>query len=339
MKKPDILVEVEKNTKDIANINSHMQQINDNANLLKDDKRAKIGVAALWSANTWDTGLTTMKSQIDTWVSNGVEEISYIINIQYINNEFVIYGNQDNALEALQYAISKGLIIKCLKVHGANDEANVTSYGLENFKTRWKYLLNEIHNKFSLLNIEYFVVLNEKEYMYENTTNYENFILECISQMKDYGYKVGVSTASTYYSVVKISELIKNAVDCFFINQYPSLSFKGNRATLDDCKSGWNSQFLLSSIENIKSYGKEIILSESGVRNYYEYLASPSKYTWDSNTGITPSVNGEVGILYLGSLLKSEYIKYFSRLWLWYPDTFMKPDVKVYIDKYKGGVL
>ena len=319
----------------LDNFDSQLGQI---ATKFEKPKRSKIGVSALWSAQQWDTPLGDMKRQVDLWVENEVEEISYIVNVQYINNDFTIFGNQDNALQALQYAEGKGIKVVCIKVHGAEAD-DIAIYGLDRFKTKWKDILNSIHLKFQMLpNIKYFVVLNEREFMLDDATNYETFIIECLNQMKAYGYKVGISTTNTYYSCIKFSDNVRAVIDCFFINQYPSLSFSGIDTTMEQCESVWNSLFLIGALENLSQYKKPIIMSESGVRDYYEYLANPSNYTWD-DLGVTPSINGEVGILYLGSLLKSDFIKYITSTWLWFNETFMKEDVKKYIDLYKGGVI
>lgn len=226
----------------------------------------------------------------------------------------------------------------CLKVHGGEAD-DITSYGLERFKTKWKDILNSVHLKFQILpNIKYFVILNEREFMLDDVTNYETFIIDCLIQMKTCGYKVGISTANTYYSCIKFSDNIKRVIDCFFINQYPTLSFSGIDTTMEQCKSVWNSLFLIGALENLAQHKKPIIMSETGVKDYYEYLANPSNYTWDSSN-LNSSIDGEVGILYLGSLLQSNFIKYISSTWLWFTETFMKEDVKKYIDLYKGGVI
>ena len=344
LKIKDINSKLNTNTNNIENISS---QLDNNATKINKIKRSirdfipKISMSP-WTVdvdvngNSTQVQLTTLKNQIDLWVSLGLNDyaIPFLITFNSTTNEFEIANDLDNVENMIEYGISKGYKPYAIRMLGTRfTEDTVMNYGIELFYSKWLSFIDVLANRFKkYTSIKHMTVLNEINWLYGSSTH-ENFCLDCIEKAQKHGFKSGVTTtgAEECYNML---ESVKIKSDCLYFNHYQVISNKGNKTTMLDGEIAWDSSNVHNYIDYFnKKYNKPIIISESGCQDNWNSLTNPGVSSWSE---IIPS-NGESVAIYMNGLLNSLKNEKLDSVWLWYSVNY-KP-VKKIISKYVGGEI
>ncbi len=324
-----VLSNLQTQTKDslVGAVNEHAAQLAQITNEVHSRKfNPKIGKSPYWGeasdnvGGTWLKSLNGMKSDIDEMKEGGLDEFPVIIHIAFNENtnEFYIVENLSDISSAIEYAQTQGINPKCVKIHRQRiTEENVNSYGMTGFKTKWKEFVTTIGELFKPYNIPYLTVINETDFITMNT-EHTPFILELFTIAKNMGYKTGITTLGVW-EFSRIPEEIKLGSDAFFINCYPKISARKQATTYQDSVQAWNLNTDIRYIKSLKSiYNKPVIISESGVMDYWICLANPGKWDWDESILGNPS-DGKVSNIYLKGMLENlKDTEEIESIWLWY---------------------
>lgn len=263
----------------------------------------------------------------------GAEEYSMIVHVRYnsANNSFDVIQNLDDMLWACDKAKEIGLGVSMVKFHTFGITASIINENSNTFQTQWKQFLTLWADGFKNKGIPYFTVLNEAANIYLNS-NFETFVLDCIAIPKVYGFKVGLSTMN-YLECVNLSSAIKNAVDGFFVNAYPTVSYNRNKSTVEEAVNAWDTTILGFRQLKIEYPTKFIVMSETGCQDYWEALSSPGKHDWNTVSGTMRSY-GEAPNLFLISLFESDVKHYVEKVVYWYYDAIHYENAKKTILHY-----
>ena len=133
------------------------------------------------------------------------------------------------------------------------------------------------------------------------------------------------TTKTNFNELIDISE-------CLFINFYPKISDKGINTTKEDSIKAWNSH--VNKFEKLKlEYpDKPIIISECGVRHYWEYLSEPWGYDKDN---IYTDGKGEVAKIFFYGLFENEKLNnLLDEVWIWYPEQMKYKEFYDFMKQY-----
>lgn len=219
----------------------------------------------------------------------------------------------------IQYGNSIGIKPICLKMPMLFiEKETIMQIGIEKFKADYKKLVLNIATSLQNCAIKYAVVFNENEWLYLDK-QYEDFVIDVIESVKALGYKVCINTMGVI-NTLKLSDRIKNAVDVFSANTYPNISNKLDKTTFDDVVNSLNTNNIINMFKHLKNtYNKKMIISETGVMDYWACLNNPGQWQWDSKLQV--SSNGRVEELLLYGIFNSIYNSdLFEEVW-WCYDT------------------
>ena len=101
----------------------------------------------------------------------------------------------------------------------------------------------------------------------------------------------------------QLSNDIKSTLDILGINHYRCINSKLDKTTFEDSFKSWNNNAAYKVLDYLKKkyQDKEIIISETGVQDYWEALAKPENFTWQNPT----PANGKSQDIYLYGLLET----------------------------------
>ena len=232
-------------------------------------------------------------------------------------------------LFAYDKIIENGMSVNKIKFH-QND------YDLTFVENNWNlystFIKNEIRkwaSAFNGKNIEFFTVMNEWKAMYHKADK-EAFILELLDIPKDYGFKVGLSTAYMAESIA-LSSSIKNKVDIFCCNTYPRISYNMKDTTYEESVNAW--KYYEKQAKYLKTFSKPLIISETGTQDCWESLSNPSDWTF--GTSGTPA-NGKASEIVLYGIFNSRLQEYTDYVTWWYYDALWNEPCKKMIHDYLG---
>ncbi|WP_039658457.1 hypothetical protein [Clostridium tyrobutyricum] len=305
--------------------------------------KPNLGTFADWAPSLGNAvDRTRIQSDIDSYVKAGIEEFVMCINFDWDSpsNSFVSFHNLDDMLWAIQQMKNVGIKTVVLKMHCHTPQSTIQAMDFTNFTTAYKNFVTMLAQKFQNQGIEYFIPLNEKSYIYTNST-YESFCQDLLNIGKTYGYTYCGFSTSGWEENEKILDNLKNAVDCFFLNCYPGISYKLDDTTLEDGLEAWENSELINYLKHFKATypNKPIIMSETGVMDYWCALVAPGTYNWST---IAPQdyikTYGKAPAIMLYGLFNSTIKYYINKVWWCYNDGLIyDPCIKL-IKEYIGGV-
>ena len=313
----------------LINVNLFNQlkdDLTERMNFLEEKQKARIFkpnfcVSSYWGESIDRLGNITMnsldqvKEDIISWVAHKVDGVVLIFHCSFneLTNDLFLCQNLQLMREYADLCIENGLTIKALKTHIYNvTDEDITAMGLSNFKNSYFNYIKEVETTFNDLNIEYFVPFNEFVSFYGDSSN-TSYIVSVLNYIKGLGYKTGISTMGLN-ECFNLLDDIKNVVDVFFVNHYQSISDKLEQTTNMDSIMSFNSSNIIQFASYFKNNfpGKEFIISETGVNDYWEALKKPeTSYGSERNNGIVQDVylNG------VFSYLNSDLI---DGVWWWF---------------------
>ena len=287
------------------------------------------------SGGSWTASIEKMTKDVNACKEANVDGFILIVHIGYnaTTNNFYIVEDLDALQNGIDLMKENHIQPKAIKLHAQKySSTDITTFGEDNFKTTWKNFITQIGEKFADCGFKYLTVHNEVKYIYNNNT-YKDFVLECFELARNMGYKTGITNAGFDEACYgTISEILDNA-DAIFVNHYQPITNKGSKIQKQLSVDAWEYSFCMNHIDRLYyKYDKPIIISESGVQDYWCALAQPSKYSW-SETQVT---NGEAPYVYLYGAFEVLNSSPIAELWSWYGIDY--PIVKNLIKYYMGGI-
>lgn len=305
-------------------------RLNKIGNMLPRKCKASFGIAPWWVSGT---SRQKIEEDIIKNKNIGCKEMPIIVHIGINNdNKFYTKENIDDMYFAYEKCKENGIKISMIKFHEDFNTANLLLNRLEEFKAYWKTQLEAWAKKFEGCNIPYFTVMNELKMIYNNST-YDDFLIECLEIPKNRGFKAGISTMGIQENF-NFSTNLNNAVDCYFCNIYPVISYNGQNATYEESVRAWDTQIMLSS--ELKKNGKPMIMSETGCQDRWSALSNPGRYDWPNIDG-TPT-QGLAPVLFLYGLFNSGITDYYTSITYWYYDALRFDCCKQIIAECTGVV-
>ncbi len=255
-----------------------------------------------------------VKDNLQTWKAHGIREIIFIFHISCNTTTGEMFIGESMTLfkQYMSLIDEYGMKVKCIKVHRQQfTDDEIMSYGVEKFKTNYKSLVNTLASYFSDKGIEYFIPFNELSCIYSTTHN--DYVLEVLNMCKGYGYKVGISTAGTD-ETYNLTDSIKQCVDGFFINYYQPISSKGNKTNNYDAILSFGENELIAISQYLKQEypNKDVIISETGVQDYWGALIKPETSFGTERTG------GVVQDIYLNGVFNCLNEPSIDGIWWWF---------------------
>ena len=265
-----------------------------------------------------------------------LDEIPIVFHISYNENtsKYYIVEPISSMKPLVEWIQANGVKVPAVKMYAQRFTiANATSvYGtVADFHREWKKIMIEIAEAFKDLNITYFSVHNEVNEVCGDT-NHLPYVLDEISTLKRYGYKVAYnySGALSYYNTLKE---VKEKLDAHFINYYPIGSCNGVNTTQDDVLNAIYTEETKNIISTISNdYPKaDIIINEVGVQDNWNALSRPAKFEWlnvVASNGVAPNY-------YLTAMLETFKNENIKSMWWWYNLNFSitKKTLKEYLNK------
>ena len=121
----------------------------------------------------------------------------------------------------------------------------------------------------------------------------------------------------------------------FYLNIYPFISYKLKNTLVEDSLHSWENSYELRTIKTLKTYfpDKDIVISETGCKDYYESLAAPG--VW-SLSNFTPT-EGKASNLMLEGMFKSSLGDYVTNVYWCYWDSIYFDKCGKVINYYNNG--
>lgn len=351
----EIMVEMQGVNECISDINKDLnthessltvlsKKINDNEEIVQtmDDRLEKIevdtsykkfkplfGVAPWFRRESGDITEKEIDEQIENFKKYGAKSICLCCHIKHDNGEFVTVEKLDDVFMAYTKILSQGLKVTTLKFMDQYSIPDIAGENIERYKQAILGIMSTWCDKFKDTTITKVTCINESENFYLDK-KYEQVVLDIISMPKNMGFEVGLSTVDIRSSI-ELSLPIKDKVDFFACNVYPAMSYNMQNARLDECLSAWSYHEL--GLKTLKTFGKPIILTETGCQDRWEALSRPSNWTFIN--GGTPS-KGEAPVLFLKSLFESNIGEYVDEVYYWYYDAIWFDKCRDIINEYTG---
>ena len=250
------------------------------------------------------------KEIIDGCVYLGYEAFTVDVHLDYDNtNGFHTQEDLSTLCDAFTYAKNLGYPITALKVHytGAFDDTTVPAYG--------SYITSTVIPALKSLNFDKVCVLNERqETVTPWNSKYIPQFIGLVNSIKTYGYKVGISYENDVHITMGYSNQrgLMQSLDWIGCNLYPTIGAYGNLIGVDDVVAAFDEA--MDSLYLIAQLGKPIIITETGIRPYPQYFASPSNYGFDDST------NGDYSVFtrYFEGVYRSKVKTVAKEVWDWH---------------------
>lgn len=296
-------------------------------------------VSTYWNETTDTNGNYMMYNEakvlndIDNWLYHKVDGITIIIHIgvNLSSNSLFIGADLDILMRYVDLAINNGLKIHAIKIHKQINQEHIDL--IPDFNTQYADQINIISDRFKNIT-DRIICFNEFNYIYNNVSN-KNFVLSLIDNLKIKGFKVGISTQGSEEMYV-MDEDIKESLDILGINHYRYISTKKDRTTYSDSFNSWNNSTVLKTMKHLKEkyQNKEVVMTESGVQDYWEALAKPEHFNWSD----TSSTSGKAQATYLYGLLSNTNVDYINSVWWWYNFSTKEGDTSKLTRHILGGI-
>ena len=236
--------------------------------------------------------------------------------------------------DVINYIVTNNIKIPVIHVY---ENYKSLTYG-EDFKTKWVNGIKLILDKVKDINYTYMCVWNENTgKLYSQYV--KDGVLGAYEEVRKVGKKAGIALGGIDTSF-RIDDEYLNKADFIAFNFYPQVSNKKRGTSIEDGIKAWQNNGLSEWLKYIemKYPEKDILLTESGILDYWSALATPEG--WGFNWHDSDTTGKVMEIFYTGLLetLKDTRIKY---VFLWYPSSFIKFPVKMkeLLNKYLGGVI
>ena len=205
---------------------------------------------------------------------------------------------------------------------------------MDTFQPFWKEAINNYCKaiKEAGYNVDVVTVLNELLPIY-NDEKYKDFVIELLNIPKKYNYKRSISCASIW-EITALNNEIRDNLDIFCSNMYPSGSYNGSNSTLEEQIQCWDRIIIFAKVLKEDYPNKQIYITETGCRDTWEALARPGDYNLTPNNGYTKSY-GESSVLFLKGLFESEMMQYVSDITYWYFDSLYDTNTRNIFDNVK----
>lgn len=339
----DIKSEIEEAKGDEASLSSKITSIDEQLNNIKNKRFFKPKLAhSQWlignkNGDIWDPiPDSTIDYLVNVLIKYKVEETIVYFSVDYKNGIYTTRQNLDQIEKYIKNVKSKGIAIKALKFH---QSSGFIYDNKEKFFNEYQQFIISVLNRFKQYDIEYACLFNEN-YHVSNIESVQ-YISSLISAVKQLGYKTTISFAGVgdyNGSFTNYPTEIVELLDGYFLNLYPRASKKYEKTVFYDIINGLQTNLDLEAIASIKSkYNKEIVISETGVQDYWDALSEPSVALWDSNATVS---KGKAPLLYLEGLFNYYNSENISSMCWWYefePHYAEIVGMTDLISKYLGG--
>lgn len=289
--------------------------------------KPNFGVAPWWND---DQSEAKIKSDVENFKKYGCEFVDIIVYVKYDQSMgFYTIHNLESQLFAYEKIIENGMKVNKIKFHQPTIRANDAYAHWDEYTVFMKNEVEKWAKAFEGKGVEYFTVLNEWKALF-NDKSKESFVVELINIPKKYGFKCGISN-SWIDEAIKLSSNIKDSVDFFCCNVYPRVSYNKQNTTLEESVESW--EFYETQLKYLKSFGKPILISETGTPDKWECLSDPTDYTLDVNG--TPA-NGKASEIVLYGIFNSKIQEYVDCVTWWYFKSLWNDRCKKMIHEYLG---
>lgn len=250
------------------------------------------------------------KEIIDGCVYLGYEAFTVDVHLEYDKtNGFHTQEDLSTLCDTFTYAKNLGYPTTALKIHytGTFDDTTVPAYG--------SYITSTVIPALKSLNFDKVCVLNERqETVTPWTSKYIPQFIGLVNSIKTYGYKVGISYENDVHIAMGYSNQrgLMQSLDWIGCNLYPTIGAYGNLIGVDDVVAAFDEA--MDSLYLITQLGKPIIITETGIRPYPQYFASPSNY------GLDDSTNGDYSVFtrYFEGVYRSKVKTIADEVWDWH---------------------
>ena len=250
------------------------------------------------------------KEIIDGCVYLGYEAFTVDVHLEYDNtNGFHTQEDLSTLCDTFTYAKNLGYPTTALKIHytGTFDDTTVPAYG--------SYITSTVIPALKSLNFDKVCVLNERqETVTPWTSKYIPQFIGLVNSIKTYGYKVGISYENDVHIAMGYNNQrgLMQSLDWIGCNLYPTIGAYGNLTGVDDVITAFDE--VMDSLYLIAQLGKPIIITETGIRPYPQYFASPSNYGFDDST------NGDYSVFtrYFEGVYRSKVKTVAKEVWDWH---------------------
>lgn len=275
-----------------------------------------------------------VKSKLLPVVEYGLDGIVMPVHINYstTNQSFYIEGGGIENLERVyRFCQEYGIKVRALKFHESYSKTLDETLGTSAFQLQTYTIIKDTCERFAD-RIDMCTIWNESRYY----TLEENigFFTTMINDIKLLGYRVGLSCAGYYFQgglYYLPSELI-NILDFVGANTYARISTKGEDTTVDDSLSAWEThEFHIWKDWLKNNFNKELIITETGIQDYWQCFAQPSNSVWSDMT----LSNGQTEFLYYTGLFECLKNSDMPEIWQWF-DFNYEPCLSLF-KKYLGG--
>ena len=291
------------------------------------------------------TTLDALKTKVDLEVARcrkaGISRVVPNPRVAYSAEKGFYFGSG-----SFEYSINEILdYIETRHTDIVADAIKISTIAIEELFTtdtiRQQYVsfITDVASQLASYELEFFTIANEAYAIYGTVEN-EQMMLDCIAAVQAQGIPCGITTEGML-DVAKTREAILRACDVIAVNVYPLISFKGEYTTYQDCVEGWQT---LGFAEWVKSmsveYGKKIMISETGIRDYMEFYTQ--YYDMDDviTTELAPTGSKAMAMWLYGlcELVKDDKVPLW-RIQLWYLDSIASAsdffELKGVMDKYE----
>lgn len=347
---------------------SRIDKGNNELAVFKDRKiKASFSIAEWWTYTASDSSKDAVKlicasheritKDLELFKKIGVDGLSLCAYATYgidkldtsiTTNHWYMVQKIDDVLYICSECNRLGLKIAHLKFmfYGLTNYTSTTAAFLikhmDTFQPFWKDIINNYCKaiKEAGYNIDVVTVLNELSPIYNNE-KYNDFVIELLNIPKKYNYKRSISCANMG-EIIMFNNEIKDNLDIFCSNVYPSGSYNGQNTILEEQIQCWDRMIILAKALKEDYPNKLLYISETGCRDTWEALARPGDYDLTPDNGYTRSY-GEVSAIFLKSLFESEMMQYVSDITYWYFDSLYNTTtrkifepIKKLFNKYLG---
>ncbi|MCC4326421.1 hypothetical protein LMB33_04785 [Limosilactobacillus reuteri] len=250
------------------------------------------------------------KAVIDGRIYLGYESFVVDVHIDYdAVNGFHTQEDLKILLDTFSYAKELGYSITALKIHyvGEFNDKTVPAY--------CSFIVSTVIPALKNLDFDKVCILNERqETVTAWTSQYIPEFIGLVNSIKSYGYKVGISYENDVHIAMAYSNQLglMQSLDWIGCNLYPTISAYGGLTGTDDVTQAFDEA--VDSLYMIKQLGKSIIITETGIRPYPQYFASPSNYGFDN------SEQGDYSVFtrYFEGMYRSKVKSVASEVWDWH---------------------
>lgn len=255
--------------------------------------------------------------------------------------EYFVYPDSGHYLRIISLGKEYDMELKCVKFHNQWMKDNYEKITFEKWFAKYRTLVINVLDDFKNRNIaqkcEWCTFLNNSaEKGVNDTENVGNIraFFNTLHTRYDNQYKLGITGSVDE----KTLQNYAGYYDVIMPFAYPPISCKGIYTTYDDSLTAWKSSMLLTQLDNYKKQYKDVdvIICESGCKNYYDSLIMPELDTYYTGELIS---NGKPFSLFLYGLLemaKNHEIDSVSSIWLYYTDDLCS-DTQNLIKEYVGS--